>query len=409
MKRTGAQEASHQMLEQSARILGLDDETLDLLRHPSSELHVSIPVRMDNGKLRVFRGYHVQHNTSRGPARGGIRFHPNETIEWNRALAAGMTWKCALLDLPIGGASGGVVCAPKQMSPGELERLSRAYVGAIWRSLGPGCDVLAPDVYTDGRIITWMRDEYARLAGQASPPGGALREDATARGGVVVIREAARRMGLDMKNATAAIQGFGKVGRHMARILRQELGVRIVAVSDSRGGAFTYQREGLDPDAVLRHKLTTGSVVQMQNTVPKSNDELLELDVDLLIPCALENVITVDNAPRVRARILVEMASSPTAPGADGLLEKNRVHVIPDLLANAGGVTASYLDSAQRGADGRWDEAGANRALDEKMAAAYHSVAEAAQRLQAPARLVAFAVAVERVVASMKAGQTGAR
>jgi len=413
MERPSAFDVAQSQLDRCARILKLDPGAHALLGAPMRELHASLPVRMDNGELKVFRGYRVQYNTARGPAKGGIRFHPNATIETFRALAAWMTWKCALMDLPLGGASGGVVCNPRQLSRGELERLSRAYVDAVWRVLGPDRDVPAPDVYTDAQIMAWMMDEYSKLSGKnefgvitgkpVSLGGSIGHEDASARGLMFVIREAAQNLGIPLANATVAIQGFGKAGYHAACLVKSLLGARTVAVSDSKGGIYTYKPQGLDVDEVFRHKLETGSVVAMPETVPKSNDELLELDVDILIPAALENVITETNAPNVKARIVAELANGPTTPEADDILKEKHVHVIPDFLANAGGVTVSYFEMVQNFYHYQWDEELVQSRLDKKMSTAYHTVLEASREYGVTMRQAAYVVAVQRVVEAMKA------
>lgn len=374
------------------------------------EIHVSLPVRMDNGSIKVFRGFRVQYNDARGPTKGGIRFHPEETIDTVRALAAWMTWKCALLDLPLGGAKGGVICNPKQMSQGELERLSRLYIDRIWQFIGPEKDIPAPDVYTNPQIMAWMMDEYSKIVGKnqfgviTGKPlgigGSAGRDDATARGGLYTIREAAKECGIDLMKATVAIQGYGNAGYNAASLCKTLFGSEIVAISDSKGGIFS--KKGLDPEAVLEHKAKTGSVINFPDTRPISNESLLELDVDILIPAALENVITDSNAPKIKAKIVAELANGPTTPEADDILYKKGVHVIPDFLCNAGGVTVSYFEMVQNFYMYYWEEKEVHERLDKKMTTAYHSVLDASKEYGINMRQAAYVVAVKRVVEAMK-------
>ena len=401
---------AQQQLAECAKIMNLDDATHAILRRPRRELHVSLHVWMDDGSVRVFEGFRVQYNDARGPTKGGIRFHPDETIDTVRALAAWMTWKCALLDLPLGGAKGGVICNPKEMSKGELERLSRAYIRGIWKYIGPEDDVPAPDVYTDPQVMAWMADEYSLLAGKSqfgvvtgkpiSIGGSAGRGDATARGGMYTIREAAEECSMTLENATFAVQGYGNAGSFAAKLARSLFGSRIVAVSDSRGGI--YNENGLDPEAVHQHKRKTGSVVGFPNTKPVSNEELLELEVDVLCPSALENVITESNAANVKCKILGELANGPTTPRADEILHKNGVHVLPDFLCNAGGVTVSYFEMVQNRSIFYWTEEEVHERLDKRMTQAYHSVLRAARNHKINMRQAAYVVAVERVVEAMK-------
>jgi len=403
-------EVAQRQLDECAKILRLDPDIHAILRVPARELHVSLPVRMDDGTIHVFQGFRVQYNDARGPTKGGIRFHPDETIDTVRALAAWMTWKCALLNLPLGGAKGGVVCNPKEMSRGELERLSRAYIQAIYRFIGPDKDIPAPDVYTNPQIMAWMMDEYSKIAGKnqfgvitgkpLSLGGSAGRDDATARGGIFILREAAKEYGVDLKKATVAVQGYGNAGYHAAYLAKSLLGCKIVAISDSKGGIFT--EKGLDPEQVRKHKAKTGSVINFPNTKAISNEELLELEVDILIPAALENVITEKNAPNIKAKIVAELANGPTTPEADDILYKNGVHVIPDFLCNAGGVTVSYFEMVQNFYMYYWDEKEVHQQLDKKMTTAYHSALNVSKKYNINMRQAAYVVAVERVVEAMK-------
>jgi glutamate dehydrogenase (NAD(P)+) len=364
---------------------------------------------MDDGSIRVFQGFRVQYNDARGPTKGGIRFHPGETINTVRALAAWMTWKCALLDLPLGGAKGGVICNPKDMSQGELERLSRAYIQAIYQFIGPDKDIPAPDVYTNPQTMAWMMDEYSKITGKnqfgvvTGKPlgigGSAGRDDATARGGIYTIREAAKECGIDLKKATVAVQGYGNVGYYAAHLVKSILGCKILAVSDSKGGIFS--KEGIDPEAVREHKANTGSVINFPDTKVISNEELLELDVDILIPAALENVITEKNAANIKAKIVAELANGPTTPEADDILYKNGIHVIPDFLCNAGGVTVSYFEMVQNFYIYYWDEKEVHERLNKKMTTAYHSVLNTSKKYNINMRQAAYVIAVERVVEAM--------
>ncbi len=401
---------AQKQLDQCAKILNLDSNTHEILRVPMREIHVSLPVRMDDGSIKVFRGFRVQYNDARGPTKGGIRFHPEETIDTVRALAAWMTWKCALLDLPLGGAKGGVICNPKQMSQGELERLSRLYIDKIWQFIGPEKDIPAPDVYTNPQTMAWMMDEYSKIVGKnqfgviTGKPlgigGSAGRDDATARGGLYTVREAAKECGIDLRKATVAIQGYGNAGYNAASLCKTLFGSEIVAISDSKGGIFS--KKGLDPEAVLEHKAKTGSVINFPDTRPISNEALLELDVDILIPAALENVITDLNAPKIKAKIVAELANGPTTPEADDILYKKGVHVIPDFLCNAGGVTVSYFEMVQNFYMYYWEEKEVHERLDKKMTIAYHSVLDASKEYSINMRQAAYVVAVKRVVEAMK-------
>jgi glutamate dehydrogenase (NAD(P)+) len=395
-----------------------------LLKMPMKELHISIPVRMDNGTIRTFQGFRVQYNNARGPTKGGIRFHPDETITSIQGLASIMTWKCALHELPLGGAKGGVICNPKEMSESELERLSRAYMQAISHIIGPEKDIPAPDVYTSPKIMAWMMDEYASITGKTEfgvitgKPvclgGSEGRHDATARGGWIAIREAARKLGIPLAmrgevqqkgiewiQPSFSVQGFGNVGYNAALLGTSLAGCRLVAISDSQGGIFS--RDGLDPVAVMEHKQKTGSVIRYPGSNPLTNEELLELEVDILIPAALENAITEFNAPQIRAKILAEMANGPTTAEAEKILLRNKVHVIPDFLCNGGGVIVSYFEMVQNLNMDHWTEEAVHRRLDEKMTQAYQSVFDFARKHSVTMRQAAYSIAVERVVKAMDA------
>ncbi len=399
-----------QQIDRCAEILNLAPDVTAMLKAPMRELHVSLPVRMDDGSIKVFQGFRVQYNDARGITKGGIRFHPDETIDTVRALAAWMTWKCALLDLPLGGAKGGIICNPKEMSAGELERLSRAYVRSVFQFIGPEKDVPAPDVYTTPQIMAWMMDEYSAIAGRPQfgvitgkplPIGGSPgRDDATARGGMYTIREAAKTIGIDLSKTTVAVQGYGNAGYHAARLCSELFGAKIVAVCDSRGAVCC--KVGIDPEAAFACKARTSSVCNLPDAKRISDEELLELEVDILIPAALENVITDKNAPNIKAKIIAELANGPTTPEADDILYKNGVHVIPDFLCNAGGVTVSYFEMVQNFYMYCWNEEEVHERLDKKMTAAYHSVLDLSKKYNINMRQAAYVRAVERVVEAMK-------
>jgi glutamate dehydrogenase (NAD(P)+) len=399
-----------QQIDTCAEIIKLDPQVTTFLKTPMRELHVSLPVRMDDGSLRVFQGFRVQYNDARGPGKGGIRFHPDETIDTVRALSAWMTWKCALLDLPLGGAKGGVVCDPKSMSAGELERLSRTYVRNVFQFIGPERDVPAPDVYTTPQIMAWMMDEYSNLVGKSQfgvitgkpiPVGGSKgRGDATARGGMFTIREAAKSLGLDLSKATFAVQGYGNAGYYAARLCKELFGAKIIAVCDSKGGRACER--GIDPEEAFICKENTKSVCNLKDGRKISNEELLTLDVDILIPAAIENVITNKNAPKIKAKIIAELANGPTTPEADDILYEKGIHVIPDFLCNAGGVTVSYFEMVQNFYMYSWEESEVRERLDRKMTAAYHSVLNTSREYKINMRQAAYVRAVERVVEAMK-------
>ncbi len=403
-------EIAQRQLDEAAAVLKLDPAVHELLRWPLRELHVTLPVKMDDGSTRIFHGFRVQYNDARGPTKGGIRYHPQETIDTVRALAAWMTWKTAVVDIPLGGGKGGIICNPKEMSPGELERLSRAYVRQVGRILGLEKDVPAPDVYTTPQIMAWMADEFSFLQGYnefgmiTGKPlalgGSAGRGDATARGGIYCLREAGKVLGLNLKGATAAIQGYGNAGTFAHKLGVELLGLKVVAVSDSKGGI--YKAEGLDYEKVMAHKEKTGSVVGFPGTKAVFNEELLELEVDILFPSALENVITEVNAGRIRARVSAELANGPTTPEADRILHDKGVYIIPDFLCNAGGVTVSYFEMVQNAYGYYWDEAMVHERLDKKMTAAFHAVHKTAQEYKVHNRLAAYLVAVNRVAEAVR-------
>ncbi len=402
---------AQQQFDESAEHLGLDDGLRAFLRHPQREYHVTLPVRMDDGKFRCFHGYRVQYNSARGPTKGGLRWHADETIDTVRALAAWMTWKTAVVDIPLGGGKGGITCNPKELSQGEQERLARAYIRAVARILGVTKDVPAPDVYTNPQIMAWMMDEYETINGESHPGvitgkpltlgGSKGRMDATARGGVYCTREAGRHLDIDWDAASYAVQGFGNAGQFGATLHRELLGKsRFIAASDSRGGV--YCAGGMDPEALVRHKKDTGSVGGFPGSEPISNADLLELDVDVLYPSALENVITADNANKIKARIVCELANGPTTPEADKILHDKGVTVLPDFLANAGGVTVSYFEQVQNTYNYYWDLDVVHDRLDRKMTEAFEAVWARCEREKVHMRLAAYLVAVERVAQAVR-------
>ncbi|HEY3216557.1 MAG TPA: Glu/Leu/Phe/Val dehydrogenase [Candidatus Eisenbacteria bacterium] len=390
--------------QQAAERLGLDQGLRAILSTPKRSLTVSIPVHMDDGSYHVFIGHRVAHNMARGPAKGGIRFHPDVTLDEVKALASWMTWKCACLDLPFGGGKGGVVVDPHQLSLGERERLTRRYTSEILPLIGPEQDIPAPDVYTDPQIMAWIMDTYSMtkgtttlgvVTGKPLALGGSKgRDKATARGVLFALREACRAQKRPLKGAKVAIQGFGNAGSHLATLLHDE-GARIVAVSDSRGGV--QNSKGLDPAELAAHKARGQSLATFPGGKRVSNRQLLELPVDILVPAALENQITAANAGRVRAKIIAEAANGPTTPLADDILFRRRRTVVPDILANAGGVTVSYFEWVQNFYSFFWEEDEVERRLEKYMTRAYHAVAEAAERHRCSLRGGAYVVAVNRV------------
>src|SRR4030043_1273463 len=396
---------AQRQLGEAAEILGLDPGLHAFLREPMREMHVSLPVRMDDGSVAVFKGFRVQYNTARGPAKGGIRWHPEETIDTVRALAAWMTWKTAVVDIPLGGGKGGITCNPKWMSEAEKQRLARTHMRAIASTLGVSKDVPAPDVYTTPQIMAWMMDEYETMVGHHHPGvitgkpiclGGSMgRGDATARGGVYVTREAARQLNMDLNGKTMAIQGFGNAGQYAALLASEILGLKLVATSDSKGGI--YNEKGLDPKKVVDYKLKTGSLQGFPGADPISNADLLELKVTVLFPSALENVITATNANKIKATISCELANGPTTPEADDILHQNGVFVLPDFLANAGGVTVSYFEQVQNTYNFYWPLEEIHQRLDEKMTRAFQGVYFMYVKRKVNMRQAAYLVSVAKV------------
>ena len=397
-------EMALQQLDGVAGRLKLDRGIHQRLRNPKRVLIVSIPIRMDDGREEVFTGYRVQHNLARGPGKGGIRYHPGVTLDEVKALAMWMTWKCAVVDIPFGGAKGGVVCNPKAMSVRELERMTRRYTSELFILIGPDRDIPAPDVYTDAQTMAWIMDTYSMRVGHSVPGvvtgkplsvgGSRGREEATGRGCVFTISDAARHLGLPLDGAAVAVQGFGNVGAIAARLML-DYGSRVVAVSDS-GGAI-YNPKGLDLKAVSAHKREAGTVVGYKDSDRITNAELLATKCDVLIPAALENQITEANAQTIRARIVAEGANGPTTPAADRILAERNVFLIPDVLANAGGVTVSYFEWVQGIQEYFWTEEEVNGKLKGIMTRSFAEVLDIHLRERVDMRTAAYMLAVSRV------------
>lgn len=403
-------EAALKQLDIAAEKLKLDPSLHEILKHPVRAFIVHVPVIMDDGNTRVFTGYRVQYNDALGPTKGGLRYHPDLTLDEVTALAAWMTWKTAVVGLPLGGGKGGIRCNPKEMSKGELERLTRTYARAIAKYIGPFTDVPAPDVYTTAEMMGWIMDEYSEIAGYpvfgvvTGKPinvGGSLgRNEATSRGLMYTVIEAAKHLGIKLKDATVAVQGYGNVGYHAARLLH-EIGCKIVAVSDSRGGA--YNPKGLDPEKVLEHKDRTGSVVDYPESSSISNEQVLELECDVLVPAALENQITEANAANIKAKIVAEGANGPVSPEADTILYQRGVFDIPDILANSGGVIVSYFEQVQNQMNFYWTEEEVRERLENTITKAFKDILSMSQQHGVHMRSAAYMLAVKRVADAMLA------
>jgi len=395
----------------AAKITHTSPEVLERLSRPHYVLQVSIPVRMDDGSLRVFEGYRVRYDDSRGPAKGGIRYHPDVNLSEVKALGFWMAFKCAVVGIPFGGGKGGIVVNPKELSNMELERLSRGFIQQIADFIGPDLDVPAPDVYTNPTIMGWMMDEYSKITRTHSPAiitgkpislGGSLgRDDATGRGGYYCIKELEKRKGWSPNGINVAIQGFGNAGQHVARLLHAD-GYQIVAVSDSEGGV--YREEGHNIPALMRTKQMSGRLLTEGQII--TNAELLELPVDILIPAALENQITRHNASRIKAKTIVELANGPTTSEADKVLHKRGALVVPDILANAGGVTVSYFEWVQNRAGFYWTEEEVHDRLYSIMSSSFSAVYDLAQRESLDMRTAAYAHALSRIGAAIEAHGT---
>lgn len=392
-----------------AEKMDLDPGVHEVLKHPKRVLVVSVPVRRVNGEINVFMGCRVQHNDARGPFKGGIRYHPNVTVDEITALAMWMTWKCAVVDIPYGGAKGGVACNPKELSKGEVESITRRFTTMLLEIIGPYRDVPAPDVYTDGQTMAWIMDTYSQYKGYRVPEivtgkpinvgGSEGRVEATSLGVVFCMREATNRLNMSMRGATAAVQGFGNVGWNAANILHH-MGCKIVAVSDSRGGI--YNTNGINPQKVYDYKEKTGSVVNFEGAKGVSNEELLELQCDILVPAALENQITKSNADNVKAKIIAEGANGPTTPDADKMLFEKGIFLIPDILANSGGVASSYFEWVQNLTREHWAVEDTNKKLETKMVKAFNDVYDLSKKHKTDMRNGALILGVGRVAEAIK-------
>ena len=397
-------EIARSQLRKVADTFAIDPNLVNVLQECKKALSVSVPVSMDDGTTRVFQGYRVTHNVARGPSKGGIRYHPDVTLDEVKALAMWRTWKCALAGIPFGGAKGGVVCNPKTMSEGELQRMTRRFTSEIINEIGPEKDIPAPDVGTDGRVMAWIFDTYSMnkghsvlgvVTGKPLTIGGSLgREEATARGALYCVREAVRKQQLSLQGTTVAVQGFGNVGSYLAKFLAED-GATVIALSDSSSGL--HNPNGIDVQAAIAHKRETGSLAGFRGAEPISNEDLLLLECDVLAPCALEQVITVENAHRVRAKIIVEGANGPVTPVADEILEEKGVLVLPDILANAGGVIVSYFEWVQGLQEYFWKEAEVNAKLNDIITRAFNETWALMESRSVSMRLAAYGLAVQRV------------
>lgn len=404
---TNPYEVAVKQLEDTARLIDLEKEIVEILKKPQRVIEVNFPVRMDSGKIEIFTGYRVQHNNARGPFKGGIRFHPNVTLDEVKALAMWMTWKCSIVNIPFGGAKGGVIVDPKSLTYRELERISREYIRSIAEFIGPDIDIPAPDVNTNPTIMSWMFDEYSKITGKQIPSiitgkpvevfGSLVRNISTSLGGKYVLDEIVDWLNLK-KPLKVAIQGAGNVGGGLLKLLSADKNYKVVAISDSKGGIL-YE-DGLNEE-VLKVKKETGSVVNYKGN-KITNEELLELDVDILVPAALENQITEKNADKIKAKVILELANGPTTPEADEILENNGVTVVPDILANAGGVTVSYFEWVQNREGYYWDENLIKSRLKEVMTKATRDVIRISKEKRLSLRKGAYILALKRVVSSLK-------
>jgi len=397
-------EIAKQQFDRAADLLELDESTRQVLKNAKRQLIVSIPVKMDGGDVKVFEGYRVQHNIARGPAKGGIRFHPRVTLDEVKALASWMTWKCATVGIPYGGGKGGVICDPKSMSMNELERLTRRYAFEIAPIIGPDRDIPAPDVYTDDQTMAWIMDtismirghtELGVVTGKPVALGGSQgRAEATARGCLYALREACRVKGVPLNGARVVVHGFGNAGANIARMVAED-GAKVIAIADSRGAI--HNEQGIDVQATLQHKAETSAVQGAPNTSEMARDEVLELECDILLPSALENSITLANVGRVQTKIIAELANGPTTPGADRVLADRDVLLVPDILANAGGVTVSYYEWVQDLYSYFWSESQVNEALEKTMRTAFENVYATAGQYKTDMRTGAYILAIGRV------------
>jgi glutamate dehydrogenase/leucine dehydrogenase len=402
--------AAMQVFDSAADILQLDDGVRNRAKYPERELTVNFPAKLRDGRIRMFTGYRVQHNTARGPAKGGLRYHPNVSLDEVRALASWMTWKCAVVGIPFGGGKGGVICNPKEMNELELENMTRRFASELVGFIGPDRDIPAPDVYTNAQTMAWIMDTYSMHKGHSvlgvvtgkplSIGGSKGRAEATGRGCVYVIAEAAKHLNLNLTDGTAVVQGFGNAGSIAALLLVAEHGTKIIAVNDSSGSA--YNPNGLDIPGLIAYKAETGQVKGFPGTDKISTEELLALKCDVLVPAALENAITAQNAPRIKARIVAEAANGPTTPEADKILYEKGVFLLPDILANAGGVTVSYFEWVQDNYSFFWKERDVNENLREVMVNSFEEVLKTAEKHKIDMRRAAYVVAVSRVAEAIR-------
>jgi len=403
-------EIAKQQLKMACDRLGVDPVVYEILSKPQKVIEVSIPVKMDDGSVRVFTGFRVQHNNAIGPTKGGIRFHPNVNADEVKALAMWMTFKCAVVGIPYGGGKGGVAVNPKELSKEELERLSRAFIDAIYDEIGPDKDIPAPDVNTNSQIMGWMLDEYNKISRKDNPGvitgkplsvgGSKGRVAATGLGVAITVRELAKKMGLELKGAKVAVQGFGNVGSYTALIL-QQYGAKIVAISNSR--TCIYSEKGIDVEKLMEYREKTGNIAGFADTEELPKEEIFTLDVDIFVPAALENVITSQNADKIKAKIVAEGANGPTTPEADEILDRKGVVVIPDILANAGGVTVSYFEWVQNLYGFYWTEEEILKREEKIMVEAFNNVYEISRQYNVNLRTAAYMLSVKRVAEAMKA------
>ena len=397
-------EIAREQLRRVAAVFGIDANLVNVLQECKKAVEVSIPVSMDSGETRAFKGFRVTHNVARGPSKGGIRYHSDVTLDEVKALAMWMTWKCALMGIPFGGAKGGIVCDPKQMSRGELERMTRRYTSEIINEIGPEKDIPAPDVGTDASVMAWIFDTYSMnkghsvlgvVTGKPLTIGGSLgREEATARGALYCVEDYARKRDMSFDGMRVVVEGFGNVGSFLAKFIAEE-GATVIGICDSR--TALHNAKGIDVPAAFAHKRETGGLIGLGGAEELTHDELLTLECDVLAPCALEQVITTDNADQIRAKVIVEGANGPVTPTADEMLEENGIAVIPDVLANAGGVVVSYFEWVQGLQEYFWKEAEVNAKLNEIASKAFEETWATAEKRNVTMRLAAYGLAVERV------------
>ncbi len=396
-------------IDSISNILNLDEKTIEFLKKPMKILEFEIPVEMDNGETKEFKAFRVHHNWARGPTKGGIRFHPNETLDTIKALAAWMTWKSAIVNIPYGGAKGGVICNPRELSKNELEKISRGYIKRIIEYIGPRKDIPAPDVYTDSQVMTWMLDEYEKIVGHSSPGvitgkpleigGSAGRNKATGKGVSIAIREAAKSIGIELKNSKIVVQGFGNVGCATAEFL-EKMDAKIIVLSDSKGGI--YKSDGINIKEAIEWKNKNGSLQNMPECKNITNEEVLEIECDILVPAAMENQITEKNAEKINTKIIAEAANGPTTIEADEILNKKNIFIIPDFLCNAGGVTVSYFEWCQNISGYYWTEKEVYKKLDKIISTAFREVFDFHKEKNISMRKSAYTLAVKKVVDAMK-------